>query len=153
MPARPEPPPTHGSRALGRAEAFRRSPAVHHQALRFVVNGGVVAMLHVAMGLALAGPLGLALQLAIPVAYVLSLAINYLSSRAFVFAHTAQFAHRTGAQVFRYLGVAAAQYALIAGATAVLPGPLGLPAKVVYVAAALTTPVLSFAALRAFVFH
>lgn len=157
MPARPEPPssPAAGSARgpIDRAAAFRRSPAFHHQALRFVANGVLVAAFHVALGLGLAGPLGLPIQAAIPVAYVASLVLNYALQRFFVFAHTEHFALGARAQFVRYLAVAALQYGLIAAATAALPGPLGVRQEAVYAAAVLLTPLVTFAALRAVVFH
>ncbi len=149
MPATSDPPSTPAARVA----ALRRSSAPHHQALRFVLNGGVVAVFHVGAGLLLAGPLGVTLQAAIPIAYVASLLLNYVLQRLFVFAHAERFATRLGVQFLRYLAVAGAQYGSIVLATTALPGPLGVSDRVVYVAAALLTPLLSFVALRAFVFH
>ena len=110
-------------------------------------------MFHAALGLMLSGPVGLPLPAAIPIAYLSSLVVNYVLQRVFVFAHAQAFAVGVGSQFVRYILVAALQYVLIVMLTALLPGPLGLAERVVYVAAVLLTPVLTFALLRAKVFH
>src|SRR4051812_34831471 len=71
---------------------LRRSPASHHQALRFVVSGATVAVVYLGLGLLLSGPLGVPIQVAIPVSYVLSVLLNYTLQRTFVFAHSETFA-------------------------------------------------------------
>jgi putative flippase GtrA len=152
---RPDGPPSGRSPAgwVDRARALRTSGARHHQALRFVVSGGTVAVVYLGLGLLLSGPFGVPIQLAIPVSYVISVLFNYSMQRWFVFAHSDAFALSPQAQFLRYVQIGAAQYALTAAATAVLPGALGVDEQVVYVATALIAAVITFVVLRLVVFH
>jgi putative flippase GtrA len=136
-----------------RARHLRTSSAGHHQALRFVLSGGTVAVVYLGLGLLLSGPLGVPIQIAIPVSYVISVLFNYSMQRWFVFAHSDEFALSRQAQFLRYVQIGAAQYALTALATAVLPDVLGLDEQVVYVATALIAAVITFIVLRLVVFH
>ncbi len=136
-----------------RARHLRTSSAGHHQALRFVLSGGTVAVVYLGLGLLLSGPLGVPIQIAIPVSYVISVLFNYSMQRWFVFAHADEFALSRQAQFLRYVQIGAAQYALTALATAVLPDVLGLDEQVVYVATALLAAAITFIVLRLVVFH
>jgi putative flippase GtrA len=136
-----------------RVRRLRRSSRTHVMALRYVVTGGTVALVYLGLGLLLSGPLGVPIQIAIPVAFALSLMLNYMLQRHFVFGHSESFALSGRAQFVRYAQIGVAQYAFTAGATALLPGPLGVSEQVVYVVAALTAPVITFLLLRLVVFH
>lgn len=103
--------------------------------------------------LLLSGPAGLPIQVAILAAYLLSLAAHFSLQRFLVFRDHDAFELAVQEQAGRYLAIAALQYGLVAGATAVLPGVLGLDEHVVYVTSALTAAVLTFLVLRAHVFH
>jgi putative flippase GtrA len=134
-------------------DGFRVSSATHHQALRFVITGGVVALTNLGIGLLLSGPLGVPIQIAIITGYVLSLLLNYMLQRNFVFADRDSFALSGASQFWRYVQLGAIQYAFTALATAVLPGLLGVPAEVVYVATALAVAVVTFIVIRLAIFH
>jgi putative flippase GtrA len=136
-----------------RARRLRTSSAGHHQALRFVLSGGTVAVVYLGLGLLLSGPLGVPIQIAIPVSYVISVLFNYSMQRWFVFAHSDEFALSRQAQFLRYVQIGAAQYALTALATAVLPDLLGIDEQIVYVVTALVAAVITFIVLRLVVFH
>jgi putative flippase GtrA len=136
-----------------RARHLRTSSAGHHQALRFVLSGGTVAVVYLGLGLLLSGPFGVPIQIAIPVSYVVSVLFNYSMQRWFVFAHSDAFALSPQAQFVRYVQIGAAQYVLTALATAVLPDVLGLDEQVVYVATALIAAAITFVVLRLIVFH
>jgi putative flippase GtrA len=134
-------------------DALRRSAAPHHQVARFVLSGGTVAVVYLGLGLLLSGPAGVPIQVAIPVSYVLSVLLNYTLQRYFVFAHSESFALAPQSQFIRYVQIGAVQYAITAGATAVLPGVLGLSEQVVYVAVALIAAAITFVLLRLIVLH
>jgi putative flippase GtrA len=136
-----------------RVRALRTSAAPHHQAARFVLSGGTVAVVYLGLGLLLAGPAGVPIQVAIPVSYLLSVLLNYTLQRHFVFAHSTEFALSPQSQFIRYVQVGAVQYAFTAGATALLPDALGVSESAVYVASALLAAVVTFVALRFIVFH
>lgn len=121
-------------------------------ALRYVVAGGTVTLVYVGITLILAGPAGVEIQIAIPIAYALSICLHFSLQRWFVFSDV-EHALPLGAQLRRYLPAAAAQYAFTAITTAVLPSALGVPERLVYVAAALTSSGGTFLFLRARVFH
>jgi putative flippase GtrA len=132
---------------------FRVSSATHHQALRYVVSGGVVTVANLGLGLLLSGPLGIPIQIAICIAFVASLLLNYTLQRLFVFADRESFALAGASQFTRYIQLGAAQYVFTALATAVLPGLLGVSQQVVFVAAALFAAAVTFVVLRLAVFH
>jgi putative flippase GtrA len=142
-----------GGSRVARLRALRTSSAGHHQAIRFVLSGGTVAVVYLGLGLLLSGPFGVPIQIAIPVSYVISVLFNYSMQRWFVFAHSDEFALSRGAQFVRYVQIGAAQYVLTATATAVLPGWLGVDEQVVYVATALIAAAVTFVVLRLVVFH
>jgi putative flippase GtrA len=145
--------PQPNSIVVSALQRLRRSPAPRHQAARFVLSGGTVAVAYLGLGLLLSGPAGLPIQIAIPISYVLSVLLNYTLQRHFVFAHSEGFALSPKAQFLRYVQVGAVQYAFTALTTAVLPGPLGVSEQVVYVASALIAAVITFILLRFVVFH
>jgi putative flippase GtrA len=145
--------PSERGGLIDRLDRLRRSPAPHHQAGRFVLSGGTVAVVYLGLGLVLSGPLGVPIQVAIPLSYVLSVALNYTLQRWFVFAHSSSFALSPHAQLLRYVQVGAVQYAFTALATGFLPGLLGVSEQVVYVVAALVAAVITFVLLRFVVFH
>jgi putative flippase GtrA len=132
---------------------WRVSSATHHQASRFAVSGVAVALVNLGTGLLIAGPLGVPIQIAIPTGYVLSLLLNYTLQRKFVFADRESFALSGASQFSRYVQVGAAQYAVTAAATAVLPELLGVDPEVVYVVTAITAAALTFVVIRLVVFH
>jgi putative flippase GtrA len=145
--------PQTNSTVVSTLQRLRRSPVPHHQAARFVISGGTVAVVYLGLGLLLSGPVGMPIQIAIPISYVLSVLLNYTLQRHFVFAHSTSFALSPGAQFVRYVQVGVVQYAFTALTTAVLPGPLGVSEQLVYVVSALIAAVLTFILLRFVVFH
>ena len=136
-----------------RARHLRTSSAGHHQALRFVLSGGTVAVVYLGLGLLLSGPLVCRSRSRSPSPTWSRCLFNYSMQRWFVFAHSDEFALSRQAQFLRYVQIGAAQYALTALATAVLPDVLGLDEQVVYVATALIAAVITFVVLRLVVFH
>jgi putative flippase GtrA len=132
---------------------FRVSSATHHQAMRFVITGVVVAVVNLGIGLLMSGPLGVPIQVAIPTGYVLSLLLNYTLQRNFVFADRDSFTLSGASQFSRYVQIGAVQYAFTALATAVLPDLLGVDAEVVYVVTAITAAAITFVVIRLAVFH
>jgi putative flippase GtrA len=121
--------------------------------VRYATAGGIVALTYLVLTLLLSGPLSLPMWLAIAIGYVLSVTLHFFLQRGFVFSHVDEFALPVGAQVRRYLVVGVVQYSLTTSASEVLPGPLGVPAQVVYLGAVALLTVGSFLMLRRRVFH
>jgi putative flippase GtrA len=123
------------------------------QLVRYAIAGATVAVVYVGLTLLLSGPAGLAIQAAIPIAYVTAITVHFTLQRWFVFHDAGAFALAMHHQVGRYLVIGLVQYATTAAATAVLPGVLDLPEKLVYVGAVGVISAVSFVLLRTSVFH
>jgi putative flippase GtrA len=123
------------------------------QGVRFAFTGGLVAAVYLASTTLLAGPVGLPFQAALILGFALSLTVHFTMQRKFVWLHEVEFALAMRAQVLRYLVVAGAQYGITAAATLLLPGPLGLPTEVVYLATALCMVAANFLVFRHGIFH
>jgi putative flippase GtrA len=123
------------------------------QLARYAIAGATVAVVYVGLTLLLSGPAGLPIQAAIPIAYVTAITVHFSLQRWFVFRDAGVFALAMHHQVGRYLAIGLAQYGTTALATAVLPGVLGLPEKLVYVGAVGVISAVSFVFLRTSVFH
>ncbi len=132
---------------------LRERMKVFAQPLRFVSVGAFTAAVYLGGTLLLNGALGVPIQISIAVAYALSLILHFTLQRLVVFNHGDSYALMTHHQAMRYLLVAACLYAFTAIGTAVIPEFTSLSARVAYVLAALTSMVISFTTLRAWVFH
>jgi putative flippase GtrA len=132
-----------------------RSPrwGVAGQGLRFLMSGGVVALVYAATTTLLHAALGLPFQLALVLGYLLSLAVHYTLQRLFVWRHDEEFALRAHSQLARYMCVSVSQYALTAVATAKLPRLLSTPVESVYLVTIFTLALMNFAIFRTRVFH
>jgi hypothetical protein len=70
-----------------------------------------------------------------------------------VWVHYEQFALPLRHQFGRYITLAGVQYGLSAVSIAVLPGALGLPAEVIYLATAVPLATFNFVIFRRRIFH
>jgi putative flippase GtrA len=123
------------------------------QLVRYAIAGATVAVVYIGLTLLLSGPVGMPIQAAIPIAYVTAITVHFTLQRWFVFHDAGVFALAMHHQVGRYLAIGLVQYSTTAAATAVLPGVLGLPERVVYVCAVGVISAASFVLLRTSVFH
>jgi putative flippase GtrA len=124
---------------------------VHHLA-RYGAAGASVACIYIGLTLGLSGPLGVPIQIAIPVSYITAIVTHFLLQRHFVF-RRGGFALSVRSQAGRYVVLGLSQYVVTAGATALLPGPLGVSEKVVYVGVTIVNSLVGFLLLRTRVFH
>jgi putative flippase GtrA len=129
------------------------SPGGRAQLVRYGIAGAIVAVVYIGLTLLLSGPVGLPIQAAIPIAYTTAIAAHFTLQRWFVFHDAAVFALAMHHQVGRYLVIGLIQYSATALATAVLPGVVGLPERVVYICAVGVISAASFVLLRTSVFH
>lgn len=144
-------------RAPGRAAAHgqgvdARRSELGRQAFRFVVAGGAVAVLYVAVTTALTVN-GVPFQAALVLGFATALAAHFALQRLFVWIHADGYALPLGRQAARYLPVAGAQYGVTSLATLVLPAALGVGVLVVYLPTAVVLAAVSFVVLRMHVFH
>ena len=123
------------------------------QGLRFAIAGGIVSCVYVLATLALSHVAGLSFQAALALAFILAVTTHFTLQRAFVWTRKGEFALPVERQLGRYAAIAIVQYGLTAGVTSTVPGVLGLPTDVVYLATAACVTAGNFALLRSLVFH
>jgi putative flippase GtrA len=132
-----------------------RSPAwgLAGQGLRFAFSGTLVALVYVVVTSLLHGAFGVRFQLALASGFSVSVALHFTLQRLFVWRHHERFALPAHHQAIRYLCVCGAQYGLTVLSTSQLPGVLGLPVEVVYLATTLVVTGTNFIVFRGRIFH
>lgn len=140
------------------AQAFLRdirSPewGLAGQLLRFVISGGLVAVVYVSVTTVLHDVLAVPFQIALAIGFSVGVALHFTLQRVFVWRHRTAFALAARRQAVRYLCVCASQYGLTALSTSELPGLLGLPVEAVYVITMLVIAAVNFTVFRGGVFH
>jgi putative flippase GtrA len=128
-------------------------PRLPGQGLRFAIAGGLVAAVYVLATLLFSHVFGLPFEVALLLGFAVALTTHFTLQRLFVWPHDAGFALPIHHQVGRYLGIAAAQYAITASATAILPGALNVATDLVYLGVTATVSVANFLLFRTHVFH
>jgi len=141
-----------------RSRALARDPKgdpvrLHIRAMRFVLSGGSVAVYYLAMTTVLADVVGLPFQVALVIGYTTAICLHFVLQRFFVWAQEDGFALAAHRQAGRYLAVVVAQYGLTVLATAWLPGALGLPTELIYIAVASLLAITNFLVMGKRVFH
>jgi putative flippase GtrA len=122
------------------------------QGARFAIAGATVWIVSTSVTLGLAAG-GLPFEAALAIGFSVGLVVHFTLQRFFVWVHHEDFALAFHHQLGRYLAVAATQYATLAAATGILPGLVGLPDSVVYLATMATIVCLNFLVFRNGVFH
>jgi putative flippase GtrA len=132
-----------------------RSPkwGIAGQGVRFLVSGGLVALVYSTVTIALSDGVGLAFQLALAIGFTVSVALHFTLQRLFVWRHHESFALGGSSQAVRYLTVCITQYALTALSTSQLPRLLGVSVEPVYLATILTVGAINFLVFRSCIFH
>jgi putative flippase GtrA len=149
---------TTTSGRLRLARAFLRdvrSPewGIAGQGFRFALSGVVVASVYVAVTTLLHDAFMLPFQLALVLGFTGSVCLHFTLQRLFVWRHHQQFALALHRQAARYLCVCGTQYGITALSTSRLPGPLGLPVEVVYLATMCSIAGFNFVVFRGRIFH
>jgi putative flippase GtrA len=121
--------------------------------VRFAIAGGTVAVVYLATTTALADVVGLPFQAALAIGFCFSISVHFTLQRVFVWTHHEEFALPLHRQAGRYLLAAAAQYAVTAASTSLLPPYLGLSAEVVYLITVAVVLAVNFLVLRNAIFH
>lgn len=123
------------------------------QGVRFAIAGVAVATLYVAVTTLLHDAFSVPFQIALAAGFVVSVALHFTLQRLFVWRHHGRFALAVHHQAARYLCVCGSQYGVTALSTAQLPGLVGLPVEVVYLATMITVAGINFVVFRGRVFH
>jgi putative flippase GtrA len=123
------------------------------QGVRYVIAGGLVSLVYLFTTTFLALVVGLPFQVALPIGFGCGLVVHFTLQRLFVWVHHEAFALPLRRQARRYLTLAGAQYGTTALTTSLLPGPLGLPTEVVYLATAALLTSTNFLVFRHRIFH
>lgn len=119
---------------------------------RFAAAGAFITVLYVCVtaGVRLTGA---PWWLAIAVGYLVATSTHFVLHRTFVFRREQGFELSVGQQLPRFVLVVLAQYAVTTVAMTFLPGVLGLPEILVFLAVAGCVTVASFVLLRTRLFH
>ena len=123
------------------------------QGVRFALVGGLAAVVYLSTTTLLALVVGIPFEVALPIGFCLGVLVHFTLQRIFVWAHRDGFALPLHRQASRYLLVAGVQYVVTAVTTALLPGALGLPTELVYLATVLLLTGCNFVVFRNGVFH
>jgi putative flippase GtrA len=123
------------------------------QGFRFALSCVVVTCTYVTITTVLHDVFALPFQLALAIGFGLSVCLHFTLQRLFVWRHHEKFALAVHHQVARYLCVCGSQYGITALSTSQLPGVLGLPVEVVYLATMLSITGVNFVVFRGRVFH
>jgi len=120
---------------------------------RFVIAGGVVAVIYLATTTVLANVFGVPFQLALVIGFATALIVHFSLQRFFVWAHNEEFSLPVHEQIGRYLLVAATQYGTTAAVTAFLPSALHISTTIVFFVWATGIAASNFVIFRHGIFH
>jgi putative flippase GtrA len=140
------------------AQAFLRdirSPewGLPGQLFRFVLTGGLVAVVYVSLTTVLHQVFAVPFQIALAIGFLVGVALHFTLQRVFVWRHEEEFALAVHYQVARYLCLCGSQYGVTALSTSQLPGVVGLPVEAVYLLTMCTIAGFNFLFFRGRVFH
>lgn len=126
-------------------------PPVLLQGARFLMTGGLVALIYILVTTVLSPVMPFDVALAI--GYAVSIATHFTLQRVFVWNHDAGFQLGLRAQLVRYLPMAAVQYGLTAASTGLLPHRLGVGREPVYLVTVAVLSLTTFVVFRSSIFH
>ena len=131
---------------------MRLDRALLAQGGRFAAVGAFITVLYLCVTTAVRLT-GASWWLAIAVGYAVATTTHFVLHRTVVFRREEGFQLSLGQQLPRFVAVVVCQYAVTALAMEYLPGSLGLPEMLVFLAVAATVTVASFLLLRSKLFH
>jgi putative flippase GtrA len=137
---------------LGGGRRLNLSGPLAGQGLRFLISGGLVALVYTGTTTLLAEVVGIPFEVAIPIGFSIGLVTHFTLQRVFVWTHAEGFALPIEHQLVRYLALAAVQYGVTALSTATLPAALGISTEIVYLATVAVISVVNFVLFRSHVF-
>jgi putative flippase GtrA len=138
--------------AKARALCSRREGLLG-EGVRFLLTGGLAAATNVLVTNLLAYVVGLPFELAFVIGFGTAIAGQFVLFRVWVWGHHEQFARPVHHQVTLFLLVALLIYGFTAICTWLLPGALGVPTEVVYLACVAASPLINFLVARNRIFQ
>jgi putative flippase GtrA len=126
---------------------------LRRQGFRFLLTGGIVALVYVTTTTVLSQVAGLSFEVSLAIGFAVAIATHFSLQRMFVWRHSAAFALRFHHQLGRYLALAAIQYGLTAAITATLPRALGVSPELVYLPTVAILSAMNFVVFRSRIFH
>ncbi len=129
-----------------------RSAVLAHPAVRFLISGGIVAVVSLSLTTTLRLT-GTPFQLAFAVGYVCGIIVHFGLHRYFTFASVETYALGARSQAQRFVATVVVQYLLIAGGVALLAPLLGVPDLAVYFTLIVLMSVGNFLITRHRIFH
>lgn len=139
---------------LARARALcSRREGLPGEGVRFLLTGGLAAATNVLVTNLLAYVVGLPFELAFVIGFGTAIAGQFVLFRVWVWGHHEQFARPVHHQVTLFLLVALLIYGFTAICTWLLPGALGVPTEVVYLACVAASPLINFLVARNRIFQ
>jgi len=143
-----------GRRVLSLAKDLRSpNSGLIGQIVRFLLAGGIVAVVYACVTLTLADIVGLHFQISLAIGFAVALVVQFNLYRVFVWAHHEEFVLPVGHQAGRYLLAAAIGYGTTAICTSFLPSVLGISTEIVYLAMVVALPIVNFTVFRYVIFH
>jgi putative flippase GtrA len=136
----------------GALDGTRRSGRLG-QGVRFVVAGGLVALIYLGITTGLADAAGVPFQLALAVGFATAICAHFCLQRFFVWVHERGYALSLRAQMSRYLMLVVVQYGSTAAVTTLLPRLLHLSATAVYIPWTLFVSGVNFVVFGTGIFH
>ena len=100
--------------------------------IRFILAGGIVAIVSLTTTITLADGVGLPFQLALVLAIIVAVTLHFTLQRFLVWRTHEAFVHAFHQQLWRFLAVVGTQYVITAAITATVPALLGVPVTAVY---------------------
>jgi putative flippase GtrA len=123
------------------------------QGTRYALAGAFVGGVYLLATTFLAVVVGLPFRAALAIGFTLQLGVHFTLQRRFVWRPEQQYALRLRHQARRYVMVAAAQLAVTAASTSLLPHRIGVSAELVYLATVAALTSVNFLLFRSVVFH
>jgi putative flippase GtrA len=131
-----------------------RIPAdLRGQGLRFVVSGGIVALVYIGTTSLLHEVVGLKFELSLAIGFTVAIITQFSLQRFFVWRRVSAFALALHHQIIRYLVMAGLQYGVTAGVTATVPHALGVDPELVYLPVVIMLSITNFVVFRSRIFH
>jgi choline kinase/putative flippase GtrA len=134
-------------------DSLRSGSDLLGQGTRYALAGCVVALVYLLTTTLLAELAGVAFELALAIGFCAGVIVHFTLQRKFVWTGRGSYALPLKHQTARYLAATGTQYGLTAAGTSLLPGALGLPVEVVYLAIVAALISTNFLVFRNIVFH
>jgi len=135
------------------AERRESRAELRGQGARFLLTGGLVALVYVGTTTLLHEVIGLDFEASLAIGFVATITTHFTLQRLFVWKQASAFALPLHHQLVRYLAMAGIQYGITAGVTATVPHALGVDPELVYLPCVAILTLTNFVVFRSRIFH